>query len=121
MFASPVLVQIRGTSDCILEAASGLSGREHRVPHFGRGLALNVQTFQPNCLLRIRCISWMPAMAIVACRKLLKPSIAAMRCFIPTLVDQNPYAQSLRPTDMIVHGWAMSLFQASQQWSRMFV
>src|ERR1700748_2191880 len=42
-------------------------------------------------------------------------------CLIPTIVDQNLWTQSLRPTDMMVHGCAMSLFQASQQWSTMLV
>jgi len=34
---------------------------------------------------------------------------------IPTRVDQNPWAQSRRPMDMIRQGWSTSLFQASQQ------
>ncbi len=34
---------------------------------------------------------------------------------IPTRIDQNPWAHSLRPMDMIFHGWSMSLFQASQE------
>jgi len=36
---------------------------------------------------------------------------------IPNLIDQNLYAQSRKPMDMILQGWSMSLFQASQQWS----
>jgi predicted ATP-dependent endonuclease of OLD family len=31
---------------------------------------------------------------------------------IPRLVDQNRWAHSRRPMDMIVHGWSTSLFQA---------
>jgi len=38
---------------------------------------------------------------------------------IPNPTDQNLCAQSRRPMVMIVHGWLASLFQASQQWSRM--
>src|SRR5215470_9386186 len=38
---------------------------------------------------------------------------------VPDLSDQNPWAQSRRPMDMMAHGWSTSLFQASQQWSRM--
>ena len=34
---------------------------------------------------------------------------------IPAGIDQNPCAQSRMPMDMMVHGWSMSLFQASQQ------
>src|SRR5690242_2807990 len=37
--------------------------------------------------------------------------------FIPGLADQNPCAHSRKPRDMMVQGWATSLFQASQQWS----
>ena len=48
-------------------------------------------------------------------------SIHAATPLIPMITDQNPCAQSLSPMDMIVQGCAMSLFQASQQWSRMFV
>jgi len=36
---------------------------------------------------------------------------------IPALVDQNLWAQSRSPMDMILHGWSTSLFHASQQWS----
>src|SRR6266567_4644165 len=36
---------------------------------------------------------------------------------IPYPIDQNLYAQSRSPMDMIRHGWSTSLFQASQQWS----
>jgi 2-haloacid dehalogenase len=36
---------------------------------------------------------------------------------IPRFSDQNSQAQARRPSDMIRHGWATSLFQASQQWS----
>ena len=42
-----------------------------------------------------------------------------MKRLIPGLIDQNPYAQSRRPMDMMRQGWSMSLFQAAQQWSRM--
>ncbi len=38
---------------------------------------------------------------------------------IPACADQNPWAQSRRPIDMMSQGWSMSLLQASQQWSRM--
>ena len=31
------------------------------------------------------------------------------------LSDQDPWAQLRSPMDMMVHGWASSLFQASQQ------
>jgi hypothetical protein len=34
---------------------------------------------------------------------------------IPSLVDQNPWAQSRRPRDMMRQGWSVSLFQAAQQ------
>ena len=34
---------------------------------------------------------------------------------IPSLSDQNLWAQSRRPMDMMRQGWAMSLFQAEQQ------
>jgi hypothetical protein len=34
---------------------------------------------------------------------------------IPSLIDQNPCAQSRSPMDMMRHGWSVSLFQASQQ------
>ena len=40
-----------------------------------------------------------------------------VRHLIPKLTDQNRYAQSRRPMDMILQGWSTSLFQASQQWS----
>ena len=36
---------------------------------------------------------------------------------IPGLADQNPCAHLRSPSDMMVQGWAASLFQASQQWS----
>ena len=38
---------------------------------------------------------------------------------IPSLFDQNLYAQSRRPMDMMRQGWSTILFQAAQQWSRM--
>ena len=38
---------------------------------------------------------------------------------IPTLIDQNPYAQSRMPIDMMRSGCSVNLFQASQQWTRM--
>src|SRR5260221_4340235 len=37
----------------------------------------------PNCPLRMRCISSMPAIVIAAVAKPLKPSIVAIRCFTP--------------------------------------
>jgi hypothetical protein len=37
----------------------------------------------PNCPLRTRCINSIPAIAIAAVAKPLKPSIAAIRCFTP--------------------------------------
>jgi Schlafen, AlbA_2 len=43
--------------------------------------------------------------------------IAPVRQLIPYPIDQNLYAQSRSPMDMIRHGWSTSLFQASQQWS----
>jgi arginase len=36
---------------------------------------------------------------------------------IPRLTDQDPCAQSRRPSDMIRQSCSTSLFQASQQWS----
>ena len=38
---------------------------------------------------------------------------------IPTPDDHDRWAQSRIPIDMIVQGRSTSLFQASQQWSRM--
>jgi len=38
---------------------------------------------------------------------------------IPAPDDQNPCAQLRGPMDMMRHGWSVSLFQASQQWSTM--
>ncbi len=38
---------------------------------------------------------------------------------IPVPADQHWWAQSRKPMDMIRHGCSTSLFQASQQWSRM--
>jgi hypothetical protein len=38
---------------------------------------------------------------------------------IPGLGDQDRYADSLVPMDMIFQGISMSLFHAKQQWSRM--
>ena len=38
---------------------------------------------------------------------------------IPSPIDQNRYAQSRNPIDMIVQGWSTRLFQAKQQCSRM--
>ena len=35
------------------------------------------------------------------------------------LIDQNPCAHWRSPMDMMRQGWSMSLFQASQAWSRM--
>ena|SRR5829696_5148083 len=34
---------------------------------------------------------------------------------IPSLIDQNPWAQSRKPMDMMRQGWSVSLFQAAQQ------
>ena len=34
---------------------------------------------------------------------------------IPTPDDQNPWAQSRSPSDMMRQGWSVSLFQAAQQ------
>jgi hypothetical protein len=36
---------------------------------------------------------------------------------IPKPFDQNSCAHSRRPIDLILHGWSMSSFQASQQWA----
>ena len=41
-------------------------------------------------------------------------SIFLLGYLIPTAFDQNRWAQSRSPMDMIFHGWSMSLFQASQ-------
>ena len=38
---------------------------------------------------------------------------------IPDLSDQNPCAQSRMPIEVILAGWAKSLFQAMQQWATM--
>jgi hypothetical protein len=38
-----------------------------------------------------------------------------VRDLIRILTDQNPFAHSLRPMDMIRHGWLSSFRQASQQ------
>ena len=38
---------------------------------------------------------------------------------IPALIDQNSCAQARRPMEVILAGWARSLFQASQQWATM--
>ena len=38
---------------------------------------------------------------------------------IPMLIDQNLCAQARRPMEVILSGWASSLFQASQQWATM--
>ena len=43
----------------------------------------------------------------------------AQSVLIPSLFDQNLYAQSRRPMDMMRQGWSTILFQAAQQWSRM--
>jgi transposase len=43
----------------------------------------------------------------------------AKQTLIPSPGDQNLWAQSLRPMDMMSQGRSVSLFQASQQWSRM--
>src|SRR3954471_24001760 len=43
----------------------------------------------------------------------------AVERLIPSLVDQNRCAQSRIPMDMMSQGWSVSLFHASQQWSRM--
>jgi PKHD-type hydroxylase len=40
---------------------------------------------------------------------------ARPRQLIPTGVDQNLWAQSRMPMDMIFQGWSLSLVQASQQ------
>ena len=45
--------------------------------------------------------------------------IVAKQTLIPGLLDHDAFAQSRSPRDMIRHGWSTSLFQASQQWSRM--
>jgi hypothetical protein len=34
---------------------------------------------------------------------------------IPTRADHHALAQSRRPMDMMIQGWSMSLFHASQQ------
>jgi hypothetical protein len=36
-------------------------------------------------------------------------------CLIPAPTDAHPWTQSRSPMDMMVQGWSMSLFQASQQ------
>lgn len=36
---------------------------------------------------------------------------------IRVLIDQNPFAHSLRPMDIMRQGWLSSLRQASQQWA----
>ena len=46
-----------------------------------------------------------------------QPSGFSSHKLIPALVDQNLWAQSRSPMDMILHGWSTSLFHASQQWS----
>ena len=51
-----------------------------------------------------------------ACCKRWRWSQSALE-LIPALVDQNLWAQSRSPMDMILHGWSTSLFHASQQWS----
>ena len=38
---------------------------------------------------------------------------------IPTPSDQNSWSQARRPMEVILAGWARSLFQASQQWATM--
>ena len=48
-----------------------------------------------------------------------EPKSADPRCFIPFPNDQNAWAHFRWPMDMTRQGWARSLFQASQQWSRM--
>jgi DNA invertase Pin-like site-specific DNA recombinase len=40
---------------------------------------------------------------------------ADLRPIIPTPDDQNPWAQSRSPSDMMRQGWSVSLFQAAQQ------
>jgi hypothetical protein len=40
---------------------------------------------------------------------------------IPIGADPHALTQSRKPMDMMVQGWSTSLFQASQQWSRMSV
>ena len=40
---------------------------------------------------------------------------ARQRYLIPAGIDQNLCAQSRMPMDMMVQGWSISLFQASQQ------
>jgi hypothetical protein len=47
--------------------------------------------------------------------QLLRVSPLAGSLLIPRLSDQDPWAQLRSPMDMMVHGWASSLFQASQQ------
>ena len=44
---------------------------------------------------------------------------SVLKELIPVPADQHWWAQSRKPMDMIRHGCSTSLFQASQQWSRM--
>jgi peptidoglycan/LPS O-acetylase OafA/YrhL len=44
-----------------------------------------------------------------------RPPIELDAGLIPSIVDQNLWAQSRIPMDMRRHGWLRSLFQASQQ------
>ena len=48
----------------------------------------------------------------------LKKALAE-RALIPSPGDQNLWAQSRSPMDMMSQGRSVSLFHASQQWSRM--
>src|SRR3954468_9947668 len=59
---------------------------------------------------------WVP---IVSRRELDSLMTAPAGQLIPSPGDQNLWAQSLRPMDMMSQGRSVSLFHASQQWSRM--
>lgn len=50
---------------------------------------------------------------LVGCNSHLR--LNGWRCLIRLLTDQNPFAHSLRPMDMIRQGWVSSFRQASQQ------
>jgi len=55
-------------------------------PDLRRSLALNARRPGPNCLLRMRCSSSMPAIVIAAFLNSLKPSITAMRLLHTAMV-----------------------------------
>ena len=38
---------------------------------------------------------------------------------VPSPIEQDRWAQSRSPMDMMSQGWSTSLFHAAQQWSRM--